>query len=59
VVSGLSLNSVAARLNRDGHRTAQGRRWHAATVARLIYRVQRWLASGNGAYVSSVDLRGW
>jgi diguanylate cyclase (GGDEF)-like protein/PAS domain S-box-containing protein len=39
--SGLSLNSIAANLNREGHRTAQGRRWHAATVARLIYRTQR------------------
>jgi diguanylate cyclase (GGDEF)-like protein/PAS domain S-box-containing protein len=39
--SGLSLNSIAASLNRAGQRTAQGRRWHAATVARLIYRAQR------------------
>ncbi|MDT7547640.1 MAG: hypothetical protein QOE84_34 [Actinomycetota bacterium] len=39
--SGVSLHSIASSLNRDGHRTAQGKRWHPATVARLIYRTQR------------------
>jgi hypothetical protein len=39
--AGLSLHSIAASLNSDGRRTALGRRWHAATVARLIYRTQR------------------
>jgi diguanylate cyclase (GGDEF)-like protein/PAS domain S-box-containing protein len=39
--AGLSLHSIAASLNSDGRRTAQGRRWHAATVARVIYRTQR------------------
>jgi diguanylate cyclase (GGDEF)-like protein/PAS domain S-box-containing protein len=39
--SGLSLNSIAARLNSDGHRTPNGRRWHSATVARILYRQGR------------------
>jgi hypothetical protein len=39
--SGLSLNSIAANLNSDGHRTPNGRRWHSATVARIIYRPRR------------------
>ncbi|MCW2571642.1 MAG: hypothetical protein JWO88_1700 [Frankiales bacterium] len=38
--SGLSLASIAASLNRDGRRTSAGRRWHPATVARLIYRAR-------------------
>jgi diguanylate cyclase (GGDEF)-like protein/PAS domain S-box-containing protein len=39
--AGESLHTIAARLNADGHRTASGRRWHPATVARLMYRNQR------------------
>ena len=34
---GASLHTIAASLNRDGLRTATGRRWHPATVARLLY----------------------
>jgi diguanylate cyclase (GGDEF)-like protein/PAS domain S-box-containing protein len=38
--AGLSLASIAASLNKDGRRTAAGRRWHPVTVARLIYRAR-------------------
>ncbi|MCU1593559.1 MAG: hypothetical protein JWO12_951 [Frankiales bacterium] len=34
---GASLHTIAAHLNLDGHRTASGRRWHARTVARLLF----------------------
>jgi hypothetical protein len=33
---GASLHTIAAALNAAGERTANGSRWHAATVARLI-----------------------
>jgi diguanylate cyclase (GGDEF)-like protein/PAS domain S-box-containing protein len=36
--SGASLHTIAARLNQSGSRTMTGRRWQAATVARLLYR---------------------
>jgi diguanylate cyclase (GGDEF)-like protein/PAS domain S-box-containing protein len=36
--AGASLHTIAARLNRSGSRTLTGRRWQAATVARLLYR---------------------
>ncbi|MCU1590790.1 MAG: Signaling protein ykoW [Frankiales bacterium] len=39
--SGASLHTIAARLNADGLRTPNGRRWHPATVARLLYRPKR------------------
>ncbi|MDT7537458.1 MAG: hypothetical protein QOI82_1043 [Actinomycetota bacterium] len=39
--SGLSLNTIAAKLNTEGHRTPNGRRWHSATIARMIYRTRR------------------
>jgi diguanylate cyclase (GGDEF)-like protein/PAS domain S-box-containing protein len=39
--SGASLHTIAASLNADGLRTAGGRRWHPATVARLLYRPGR------------------
>jgi diguanylate cyclase (GGDEF)-like protein/PAS domain S-box-containing protein len=35
--SGASLHTIAASLNRDGARTRAGRRWHPASVARLLY----------------------
>jgi diguanylate cyclase (GGDEF)-like protein/PAS domain S-box-containing protein len=35
--SGASLHTIAAGLNQDGLRTRAGRRWHPATVARLLY----------------------
>ncbi|MDQ1701766.1 MAG: diguanylate cyclase, partial [Frankiaceae bacterium] len=35
--NGASLSTIAARLNQTGVRTAAGRRWHTATVARLLY----------------------
>ena len=33
---GASLHTIAAALNAEGHRTAQGARWHPKSVARLI-----------------------
>jgi diguanylate cyclase (GGDEF)-like protein/PAS domain S-box-containing protein len=39
--SGDSLHTIAASLNADGLRTPSGRRWHPATVARLLYRPER------------------
>ncbi|MCU1677579.1 MAG: putative signaling protein, partial [Frankiales bacterium] len=35
--TGASLSTIAARLNGMGLRTSSGRRWHTATVARLLY----------------------
>jgi diguanylate cyclase (GGDEF)-like protein/PAS domain S-box-containing protein len=35
---GASLHTIAANLNQRGLRTSSGRRWQAATVARLLYR---------------------
>jgi diguanylate cyclase (GGDEF)-like protein/PAS domain S-box-containing protein len=35
--SGASLHTIAAGLNREGARTRAGRRWHPASVARLLY----------------------
>jgi EAL domain-containing protein (putative c-di-GMP-specific phosphodiesterase class I) len=35
---GASLHTIAAALNAAGERTAQGTRWHAVTVARLLSR---------------------
>jgi diguanylate cyclase (GGDEF)-like protein/PAS domain S-box-containing protein len=34
---GASLHTIAAGLNQGGYRTRAGRRWHPATVARLLY----------------------
>jgi EAL domain-containing protein (putative c-di-GMP-specific phosphodiesterase class I) len=39
--AGASLHTIAASLNQDGLRTRAGRRWHPATVARLLYRPSR------------------
>jgi diguanylate cyclase (GGDEF)-like protein/PAS domain S-box-containing protein len=35
--AGASLHTIAAGLNREGARTRAGRRWHPASVARLLY----------------------
>jgi EAL domain-containing protein (putative c-di-GMP-specific phosphodiesterase class I) len=37
---GASLNTIAAALNNAGERTNSGTRWHAASVARLINKIQ-------------------
>jgi hypothetical protein len=34
---GASLNTIAASLNRAGAKTDGGLRWHAASVARLLF----------------------
>jgi hypothetical protein len=34
--AGASPTTIAAALNGDGRRTAQGTRWHAASVARTL-----------------------
>jgi diguanylate cyclase (GGDEF)-like protein len=36
--TGASLHSIAAWLNSEGRRTPSGKRWHPATVARVLYR---------------------
>ena len=36
--SGASLNTIAAALNADGIVAPRGRRWHASSVARALYR---------------------
>ena len=38
--SGASLNTIAAALNADGIVAPRGRRWHASSVARALYRTR-------------------
>lgn len=39
-LAGASLTSIAAALNNQGHRTAEGRRWHAESVRRVVERLR-------------------
>ena len=40
IAAGASLNTIAAALNADGLVGPRGRRWHASSVARALYRVR-------------------
>ena len=46
--TGASIHSIAAALNADGHRTSDGRRWHARSVAQVVAQLRGGLMSLDG-----------